>query len=181
MTRALIPIADGTEEMEAVILIDTLRRAGWDVVSASLSDSLVVEASRHVKLVADLLWDDSCCAGIDVLVIAGGAKGTETLANDPRVLKAVRDNHKKGTIIAAICAGPLVLQAAGILDGRRATCHPAVTDSLTTAQPCNERVVIDGNIMTSQGPGTAFELSLALIEKRDGNDAARRVARGLVL
>ncbi len=181
MTRALIPIADGTEEMEAVILIDTLRRGGWDVVSASVSDSLVIEASRRVKLVADVLWDDSCCSEIDVLVIAGGAKGTETLADDPRILKAVRDCHEKGAIIAAICAGPLVLQAAGILHGRRATCHPAVADSLTAAQSCDARVVIDGNIMTSQGPGTAFELSLALIERRDGQEAARRVETGLVL
>jgi len=180
MTRALVPLADGVEEMEAVILIDTLRRAGWQVVSAAIT-GLTVKASRGVHLVADLAWGAADVDGFDVLALPGGAEGTSALMGDARVLEAVRRFVKAGKRVAAICAAPLVLQAAGVLAGCRATCHPGVRHKLhaTAWQP--DRVVTDGCITTSQGPGTAFEFALELIRLYDGAEKAAEVGRGMVL
>jgi 4-methyl-5(b-hydroxyethyl)-thiazole monophosphate biosynthesis len=127
MPSALIPLADGVEEMEAVILIDTLRRAEWSVVSAAVQQK-TVHASRGVVLVADAMWDDISPDEFDILIIPGGAEGTATLSGTPSVLDAIRMFRDQDKLLAAICAGPLVLQAAGVLDDARITCHPGVSD-----------------------------------------------------
>ena len=180
MARVLVPLADGVEELEAVTLIDVLRRAKWEVVSAGLAGPSV-RASRGVVLVPDADWHAVDPMTFDVLAIPGGAAGADALSRDEGVLEAVRCFAESGRLLAAICAGPLVLQAAGVLDGRRATCHPGVASRLTVTARLPERVVTDGNIVTSQGPGTAMELARALIARGDGADAARAVAEGLVL
>lgn len=180
MASALIPLADGVEEMEAVIMIDTLRRAKWDVVAAAV-DALEVKASRGVRLLADALWQDVSPADFDVLLIPGGAGGTAVLAKHAGVLEAVRVFAAAGRLVGAVCAGPLVLQAAGVLDGVRATCHPGVRGELAKARACDDRVVLDHRIVTSQAPGTTFEFALAVIEAIDGRPARDRVAAGLVL
>lgn len=179
MTKVLIPLADGVEEMEAVISIDMFRRAGWDVVSAGMTGE-VVKASRGVKLLSDKPWTDITHASFDILVLPGGAKGAEFLASSEEVLSVVRDFVTAGKIVAAICAAPLVLQAAGVLSGRKATCHPAVSNELNVAVLSNDPVVIDGRIVTSRGAGTAFEFSLAIIEMVDGRSRAESVAAGIV-
>ena len=179
--RVLVPLAPGVEEMEAVIAIDTLRRGGLEVVSAGVS-AREITASRGVRLVCDALWTDIDPSSFDVLIIPGGAGGTEALAADTRVLDAVRRFAESGRIIAAICAGPLVLQAAGVLDGKRATCHPAVREKLS--QPVrveSDRVVIDGNIITSQGPGTAMDFALSVMRRVAGDKPAQDVAAGLLI
>jgi 4-methyl-5(b-hydroxyethyl)-thiazole monophosphate biosynthesis len=181
MTRALLPLADGVEEMEAVILTDTLRRARWTVVSAAVGPSATVTASRNVRLVADVMWADVRAHEFDVLLIPGGAGGTAALLRHGGVLAAIHGFAAAGKLVAAICAGPLVLQAAGVLKGRRATCYPDSQAQLTDAVLTPGRVVMDGNIVTSLGPGSAFELALALIELRDGAEARARVAEGLAL
>ena len=180
MARVLIPLADGVEEMEAVILIDVLRRATWEVVSAGIAGR-TVRASRGVVLVADAEWHAVDPMEFDVLAVPGGAAGADALSREQSVLEAVRCFAESGRLLAAICAGPLVLQAAGVLDGRRATCHPGVAARLTVTPRSAVRVVSDGNVVTSQGPGTAMELALALIARTDGAEAARAVAEGLVL
>ena len=179
MAKVLVPLAEGCEEMEAVIIIDVLRRAGWDVLPAGI-DRERITASRGVVLVADARLEDVDPAGIDVLAIPGGGAGAERLRTNAAVLRLVRDFEAQGKWVGAICAGPLVLQEAGILVNRRATCHPGVRSRFEgQAQP--ERVVIDGRVVTSQGPGTAFEFALALIRQIDGPAAADAVAEGLLL
>lgn len=180
MTSALVLLANGSEEMEAVIVIDVLRRAGWEVVSAGLQDG-VVTASRGVRLVPDTVLADLDMSVFDVLFLPGGGPGTKAMCADTRVLDAVSAFHDSGRIVAAICAAPLVLQEAGILDGVRATCHPAVEEQLVVTTRQTDRVVKDGNIFTSQGPGTAIEFALALVAARSGDDAVRKVIPGLVL
>lgn len=180
MARVLVPFADGLEEMEAVIIVDTLRRAGWDVVTASVNGEVVL-ASRGMRLVADMLWDDIELGTFDIIALPGGAEGTDVLAQHQGVLNAVRSFVEDGKLVAAICAGPLVLQAAGVTDQRSLTCHPGVRDKMTTGLPSDERVVVDKPIVTSQGPGTAFEFSLKLIELTDGTQAVEHVTAGLVL
>ena len=126
MTSALVPITHGTEEMEAVIIVDVLRRAEWRVVCAGVG-AMQVKAARGVVLVADVAWEDVDPSSFDVLAIPGGGDGTDTLAAQPDILATVRSFVDAGKIVGAICAGPLVLQAAGVLEGRRATCHPCLT------------------------------------------------------
>jgi 4-methyl-5(b-hydroxyethyl)-thiazole monophosphate biosynthesis len=179
--RVLIPMAEGVEEMEIVIMLDVLRRAGIEAVAAATGDSLQVTAARGVKLVADALWEDLHPGEFDMLALPGGIGGTRRLQQDERVLRALREAVQAGKPVAAICAGPLVLQEAGVLTGRRATCHPGVRNSLSAARYSAERVVEDGPVITSQGPGTAFEFALILAQRLLGAQAAAAIVRGLVL
>jgi len=180
MAKALVPLANGAEEMEAVIVIDTLRRARWDVVSVGLTGRTIV-ASRGVTLVADAEWAEIVPSSFDILVLPGGREGTRVLCSDARVQKLIQEFAQANKWVAAICAAPLALQAAGVLTGCRATCHPGVRDELTATRRLNDRVVVDGRIVTSQGPGTTFEFALSLIRLLDGPAAADAVAQGLIL
>jgi protein deglycase len=180
MQKALVPIADGSEEMEVVIIIDCLRRAGIEVTSASIG-SATITASRHVRLLADALWDDIDPRAFDVLVLPGGNDGTDALMCHEGVLQSVRQYVDDGKVVAAICAAPQVLQAAGVISGKRVTSHPGVREKITQAITTNARVETDGNIITSQGPGTTMEFALALIARIVGKDKAKEVAAGLIL
>jgi len=176
--NVLLPLAHGVEEMEAVTLIDILRRAKWDVTCAATGSS-PVRGSRGVQLVADTAWDAIDPADFDLLVIPGGAQGAQALAAHEGVLDAIRGFVRDGRPVAAICAGPTVLHAAGVLRERKATSHPSVRGALTDAIVLDDRVVIDGGIMTSQGPGTAMEFALALISTLDASERAGEIARGM--
>lgn len=179
--KALVPIANGCEEMEAVIIIDTLRRAGWDVTVAGLSAG-TIEAANGVKLVPDILWDQINPDEFDVLLTPGGFGGTMALCEHEGVQQALRDFDSKGKWIGSICASPLALHAAGILEGKRFTCYPGVEEKLPgNVQPVNEAVVVDGHLITSKGPGTAFEFVLRVIAECSSPNAADEVRVGLLL
>ena len=179
--KVLMPLANGCEEMEAVIIIDTLRRAEWDVTSAGLTDG-TIEASRGVKLVPDTTWDEINPADFDMLILPGGFDGTTALCGHLGVQQALRDFNEKEKWIGSICAAALALHAAGILEGRRFTCYPGVEENLpSNVQPMNEIVVVDGHLITSQGPGTAFEFALKIIGECDSPNAANTVRAGLLL
>lgn len=181
MPRAVVAVANGAEEMEVVIVVDVLRRASWDVAVVGL-DAGPVTASRGVRLVPDCAWDAVDVLSYDVMVLPGGMGGTDSLMADPRVLEAIRAfSERDDKWVAAICAAPRVLQAAGVLSGRTVTSHPSVREELTVPTLSDDRVVVDGTLITSQGPGTAFEFALALIRALDGDAAASRIAAGLVL
>lgn len=182
MRKALVLLAEGVEEMEAVIAIDVLRRCGVEVVAASTGMAREITASRGVRLIADVLLHEALpAAGFDVLVIPGGAGGARRLAGDPRVLELVRLYAQAGKLIAAVCAGPLALEAAGVLHGVRITSHPAVRDQFPGVQLCSDRVAVDGNFITSQGPGTSMEWALVIARRLVGEEVAAKVAEGLVL
>jgi 4-methyl-5(b-hydroxyethyl)-thiazole monophosphate biosynthesis len=166
--------------MEAVIIVDVLRRAGWQVATAGVTGRPVT-ASRGVQLVPDQAWPDAPGDTFDALVLPGGGPGTKALAAHPGVLGAVRRFIGENRLVGAICAAPLVLQAAGVLSGRRVTCHPGVAAELTATPRLPDRVVVDGSLVTSQGPGTAFEFALTLVRIRDGAPTADRLAREMVL
>ena len=181
MTTALVPFAPGFEEMEGVIIVDVCRRAGWTVDTVGLKPGLVT-ASRGVRVQPDRVWDAVSPETYDILILPGGAGGVEALMADSRVLETIRLFDRAGKWIGAICAGPLALQAAGILTaGRAVTCHPGVAEKLTTVPRQSARTVVEGHLVTSQGPGTAFDFALTLIRLIDGAEAANRLARGLVL
>jgi 4-methyl-5(b-hydroxyethyl)-thiazole monophosphate biosynthesis len=177
--RVLVPLAAGFEELEAVTILDVLRRGGVEVTSASLTDSLPVKGSRGITLAADATLDSLDLAAFDALVLPGGGRGTEALAADERVLGAVRAFDQDERFVAAICAAPTVLAKAGVLSGRRATCYPTCSAELGESYD-EAPVIADGHIITSQGPGTAMLFSLVLVQHFAGDEAARRVADGLL-
>lgn len=181
MAKALMVLADGVEEMEAVIVADVLRRAGVDVTLAAIGTAREVTASRGVRLVADTLLDGVRPDEFDALVIPGGANGVKRLMADHRVLELARRSVAARKLVAAVCAGPLVLQAAGVLAGVRITSHPAVRSQLSGMLVCDERVVEDGLFITSQGPGTSIEFALTVARRLVGAETAQQVATGLVL
>ncbi len=178
--KALVPLAEGVEEMEAVILVDVWRRAGWTVTTAGTTPG-PVRASRGVALVPDLEWSEIVPDRYDLLALPGGGGGVERLCAHEGVLEAVRRFDAPDKRLAAICAGPLVLQAAGVLAGRRVTCHPDVAGRLTATPRLDDRVVEDGRLITSQGPGTAMAFALAVVAAVEGRARADALARAMVL
>jgi 4-methyl-5(b-hydroxyethyl)-thiazole monophosphate biosynthesis len=172
----LVPIADGSEEIEAVTIIDVLRRAGAEVIVAA-PGGLQVTASRGVRLTADMTLAE--CAGrtFDCIAIPGGMPGAAHLHDSDVLTDLLKRQAEGGRLYAAICAAPaVVLKAHGLLEGRRATCHPAFHRELEGHGGVGERVVVDGQCVTSGGPGTAMEFALKLVEVLFGLQTARDVA-----
>lgn len=166
MPRVLIPLAQGCEELEAVTLIDLMRRAGIEVIVAGL-DAGPVTASRGVRLLPDVTLEEVLDQDFDMMVLPGGLPGADHLDNDPRIHGLLKRLHDSGRITAAICAAPKVLARAGLLDGRQATSYPGVIDAmdLPATRVLQQAVVADGNVVTSRGPGTAMDFALDLIER----------------
>ena len=178
MATVLVPLAQGCEELEAVTIIDLLRRAGIDVVSAGLDDQ-PVRASRGVVLIPDTDLDSALKQDFDMLVLPGGLPGADYLDKDPRIQSLVKGMATKGKYTAAICAAPKVLVSSGVLDNKKATAYPGVLDALgRTAEA--DAVVQDGKVITSRGPGTAMDFSLELIEILVGKGKRDEVEKGLV-
>jgi 4-methyl-5(b-hydroxyethyl)-thiazole monophosphate biosynthesis len=172
--RVLCLLAEGFEEIETVTPIDLLRRAGVDVVVAAIGASTTVTGRSAITLLADVMLDEvPSPENFDLLLIPGGP-GVAEIRKDGRAADLVRDFHARGQWIAAICAAPLVLQDAGLLAGRRFTAHQSVRNSIPAA--LDDRVVIDGRLITSRGAGTVIDFSLAIITALVGADAARHVA-----
>jgi 4-methyl-5(b-hydroxyethyl)-thiazole monophosphate biosynthesis len=179
--RVLVPIADGTEELEAVAIIDTLRRAGAEVIVASV-DQLQITASRGVKLVADRLIAECAAESFDLIALPGGMPGAEHLRDCKELTDMLKKQNSEGKLYAAICAAPVVvLQPHGLLAQKNATCHPARHNDLENNAAAAERVVVDGNLITSQGPGTAVEFALKLIEMLFNKQKADTVAGPMVV
>ena len=182
MAKVLIPLAAGCEELEAVTIIDLMRRAQLEVVTASLTTDLAVKASRGVTLLADTTLDNVVVADFAMVVMPGGQPGTDNLNADSRVHQLLKSMAAADKWLAAICAAPLVLAHAGLLDGYRATAYPC---ALTTAdwpqiQLCDDAVVTHGKRVTSRGPGTAMDFALTLIELLTDQVTHDKVAAGLV-
>ena len=181
MPTVLVPLAQGCEELEAITVIDLLRRAGIEVVSAGL-DEQVITASRGTRLVADIDLDKALERDYDMVVLPGGLPGAENLEKDHRIQALLRKMAGNEQFTAAICAAPGILARAGLLDGRKATGYPGVLErtGISCIEACDEPVVIDGNMITSRGPGTAMDFALTLIGLLSGQDKRREVETALV-
>jgi 4-methyl-5(b-hydroxyethyl)-thiazole monophosphate biosynthesis len=167
MTTVLVPLAQGCEELEAVTIIDILRRAGITVVSAGL-DAEPVRASRGTVLVPDTTLDEALKDSYDMVVLPGGQPGTNNLKADARVIALTQQMAQQQKYVAAVCAAPSVLATAGLLDGRRATSFPGALNGFPGVSLQNAKVVEDGRIITSRGPGTAMDFALTLVERLAG-------------
>jgi len=181
MTRVLVPFAEGSEELEAVTIIDLLRRAKIEVVVAGLNTG-PVRGSRGTMLVPDATLESVQQQPFDMIVLPGGQPGATNLEHDPRVITLLQNLAKAGKFTAAICAAPKVLAVAGLLDGKRATSFPGALDpqQFPGIHLETRAVVRDGNVLTSRGPGTAMDFALALIEVLTGPETREQVERGLV-
>ncbi|KAG2612007.1 protein DJ-1 homolog A-like isoform X1 [Panicum virgatum] len=177
----LVPIANGTEEMEATMIIDILCRAKANVVVASLEDKLEVVASRKVKMVADVMLDDALKQQYDLILLPGGLGGAEAYAKSDKLMGLIKKQAEANKLYGAICASPAIaLEPHGLLKGKKATSYPAMWNKLADQSECKNRVVVDGNLITSQGPGTSMEFSLAIVEKLFGREKARELAKTMV-
>lgn len=181
MKRVLVPLAPGFEEIEAITVIDILRRAGVEVTVAGTQSGPIV-ASRKTKHLADCTLDEVRAEDFDMIVLPGGLPGATHLRQDQRVKRIIEVLHSKNRIIAAICAAPTVLAAFGVLEGRTATSHPSVRAELSgqAVQLSDDRVVVDGSVITSQSAGTAMEFAFKLVEILCGAEKAIEVNRGVL-
>ena len=181
MARVLVPLANGCEELEAVTIIDLLRRAGIEVVTAGLGDGPVT-ASRGVVLLPDRSLEQVMEEEFDMIVLPGGLPGADNLDTDPRIHVLLQRLAEQDRYTAAICAAPKVLLNAGLLDGHKATAYPGVIDGLLPAnsQLLPDAVVTDGHVVTSRGPGTAMDFALTLIELLMGADRRGDVETALM-
>lgn len=179
MARICVPLAEGFEEIEAVSLVDVMRRGGIEVVLAGVNGELITGANGiTVKADTDIKYviaDD-----LDMIVLPGGWGGTHVLAENETVQQLLRDMKAKEKVIGAICAAPFALKAAGVL-GERYTCYPSVEEQIgTEGYTDKEKVVIDGNVMTSRGPGTAICFGLAIVKKFVGEETYLQLKEGLL-
>ena len=177
MSKICVFMADGVEEIEALTVVDLARRAGIDVDMVSIMGKNEIDGSHKIKFEADLLLEDINDDDYDGLVCPGGLKGTQNLMGDERVADLIRKFYANGKLTAAICAAPTVFGAAGILEGKKATCYPGKEDGLIGAVKLTDKVVKDGSIITSRGMGTSIDFGLAIVEYLIDSDAADELAK----
>ncbi len=179
MKTVLVPLAPGFEEIETITVVDILRRAGARVTLAGINEG-PLEGSRGIHVLPDEQLDNVLEKEFDLIVLPGGQPGTDNLKGDARVVQLLKKMDGLNKIIAAICAAPLVLKEAGILDNRSITSHPSVQNVLHCSNYKEDRVVVDGNIITSKSPGTAMEFSLKLVEILFGEERRDVVNQGVL-
>jgi 4-methyl-5(b-hydroxyethyl)-thiazole monophosphate biosynthesis len=177
--KVLVPIADGIEEIETMSIVDVLRRAEATVIIASITDDLQITAAHEIKIVADKLLTDCINETYDLIVLPGGMPGAEHLRDCPELITMLKQQQQENRLYAAICASPaVVLQHHGLLPGIRATCHPSMWDQLAIKD--ESRVVVDKNCITSQGPGTALEFAIKLVELVYNKEKAEQIAKAMI-
>ena len=184
MPTALVLLAEGAEEMETVITVDVLRRGEVEVTLAEIAGSDPVICSRQVKIVPDKSLDDALKAGpYDVVVCPGGLGGAKNLSESAAVGILLQEQEKAGRYVAAICAAPTAMKAHKICSGKTVTSHPSVKDKMVDGgyKYSEDRVVADGKLITSQGPGTTFEFGLKIVEKLQGAEKANSLVNPMIL
>jgi len=181
LKKAIIVLANGFEEIEAVTVIDVLRRAKIDITVAGLGDAKI-KGSRGITVIADKKLDETG-SGFDACIFPGGMPGATNLAASGKVKDLIQKMNSQGKFIAAICASPAILLApTGILKNKSATCYPGMQDGFEKDTKYKEdSVVVDGNLITSRGPATALEFSLAIVENLVGKETAERVKKATLV
>jgi 4-methyl-5(b-hydroxyethyl)-thiazole monophosphate biosynthesis len=180
MARVLLPLAKGFEEVEAVSLIDVMRRGGIEVVVAYLDSSSVLGANG-ITIQADTPIDDLTADKFDMIVLPGGWDGTYALADSDKVQSLLKDFKNRDKVIGAICAAPFALNRAGVL-GDEYTCYPSVEESIKLDGYRKDKMVVtDGNILTSRGPGTALCFGLEIVKRLVGVDTYEALKEGMLL
>ncbi|NLW52768.1 MAG: DJ-1/PfpI family protein [Tissierellia bacterium] len=182
MTKVYTLLKNGFEEIEALTIVDYLRRADIDVTTVSVEDTLEVQGGHNIKVLADMMLDDLKVENIDLIFVPGGMPAAEDLSNDSRVTELISSVDKNGRVVASICAGPMVLEKAGVLKGKSATSYPGFDTKLESLDNyLEDLVVVDENIITSRGPSTAVYLALKLIELLKGSEKKDEIKKNILL
>ena len=178
MKKAVLFLADGHEEVEAMTPLDLLRRAGVQVTTASVEGRKTVTGAHQIRIEADALIEEVDLDAADALILPGGMPGTKHEQNCEILRKAVVKAFREGRIVAAICAAPSIFGDLGIVKGKKVTSYPGFEEVLSDATYLTDRVVSDGNMITSRGMGTAFDFGLTLVEKLTDRETVEKLADG---
>ncbi|MBR5229659.1 MAG: DJ-1/PfpI family protein [Firmicutes bacterium] len=176
-----VHLAEGFEEMEALSVVDLLRRVNVEASLVSVTGQRLVKGAHGINIEADILFEEADYEKCGMIVLPGGLPGTFGLRDHEGLCGRIKEFAEAGKKLAAICAAPLVLGELGIVEGRKATIYPGMEANLKGAVPVNEKVVKDGNIITSQGPGAAMYFALAIVEEFCGKAAAEDLRKDLIL
>jgi 4-methyl-5(b-hydroxyethyl)-thiazole monophosphate biosynthesis len=179
MKKALVPLADGFEDIEAVAIIDVLRRGGVKVVTASLSSETFAFSAHGIRMDTDALLEDVLADQWDAIILPGGGQGTANLMACEPLADRLRSQKESGGYLCAICAAPTVLEAAGVIEDEDVTCYPTCAQEMRR-QVVDAPAVADGQIITGRGPGTAITFALAVLMHLAGEEVAHEVAEGMV-
>ena len=181
MAKVFQFMANGFEDIEALIPVDVLRRGGVDIKTVSIDDNNIVESAHGVQMVTDLTFEEAepMLKDADLLMLPGGMPGATNLNEHEGLKKALVAQAEAGKMVSAICAAPLVLGGLGILKGKRATCYPGFEQTLEGAEYTEDLWTIDGNIITGEGPAAALPYAYSLLALLVSEEAAREVAEGM--
>ena len=180
--RILVPLAEGFVMIEALSVVDVFRRGGVHVDLAAVGENLQVVSSHNVTVTADRLLVDCTKENYDLIVLPGGIPGAENLQKSELLTQLLEKQNNEDKLYGAICAAPaVVLEYHGLLEGKKATCHPLFVDKLATQDHCAENVVFDKNCVTSKGAGTSIEFGLELLGILLGEEKKKEVAKGMAL
>ena len=178
--KVYVFLADGFEDVEALIPVDVLRRGGVEVVTVSITDFPLVQSAHGVNIEADMMIEQCDFSDADLLFLPGGMPGASNLFANKEVCKALVDQYAAGKKVAAICASPaVVLAPLGILDGKRATCYPGFEQALADATYTADLVTVDGNITTGEGPAAAFPFAYELLSQLVNKQTSDQIAEGM--
>jgi 4-methyl-5(b-hydroxyethyl)-thiazole monophosphate biosynthesis len=182
MSKVLVALAEGFETVEALAVVDVMRRGGVEVVTASVGENQRVKSSHNVEVTADKMIRDCMDSQWDLIVMPGGVKGSENLAKSPEVEKLLKNQNAKGRLFGGICAAPaVVLEKQGLLEGKKATCHPGFMDKIAPERQQDEGVVVAGNCVTGRGAGWSIPFGLEMLEKLEGKEKREAVEKGMAL
>lgn len=175
MAKIGVFLADGFEEIEALAVVDLLRRAEVDTTMVAVSDTIEIIGGHGIVVTADKVIEEISFEDADLLFLPGGTMGVKNLGKSEELCNKLVEFYEKGKMVAAICAAPTLLHKLGILNGKNATCYRSLAGELTEATYVDANVVVDGNVITSQGFGTSVDMGLALIEYFKGREEAKRI------
>lgn len=181
MKKIAVHLAEGFEEIEAIAIIDVLRRADFDVVVVSVTGKKQVAGSHRIKIIADKLFEDVEYADIEMIMLPGGMPGAKNLKNHEGLRNQILDFNRKGKLLGAICAAPIVFGDLGILQNKTATCFPGHESALTGANVTGKSVERDGHIVTGRGAGVAIKFALKTVEILKGKTEADKLAERMVV
>ena len=180
MKKLGVFMADGCEEIEALTVVDIARRAGLEVAMISITGEKVVKGAHGINFETDIPAEFMDFDILDGIVLPGGMPGTLNLGANKYVLQTIIDFNVKGKLVAAICAAPSVLGEAGLLKGKKATAYPGFEEKLVGAEVCEDEVVVDGNIITSRGMGTAIPFALEMVRYLVDDETAKNLSHSII-
>lgn len=181
MKNICVFLAPGFEEIEAISIIDVLRRASLPVLTVSTGGAVEVTGSHQITVLADALFEETDFSEAEMLVLPGGMPGSKNLASHQGLNKLISDFHKKNKPLAAICAAPMVLGGLGVLEGKDATCFPGFESYLAGARIVDKPVVQSGSIVTGKGAGVAIKFALKIVEMLKGSEVAAQLRQKMIV